>query len=122
MSKIKVNVWGRDFDLPVLYECREGQELLQHQKDAAKLFLESDALNDPTQVMKYVVTNNSEDVAGRTDNIFRFVIPRQIYVMRKEETNCVALICNYKFDPEHGLAIIYENGNITHIGAEDILG
>jgi hypothetical protein len=37
-----------------------------------------------------------------------------------DEKNICAIMCNFKFDMEHGMAIVFEGGKFKEIGAEDI--
>ena len=38
MNKIKMNIWGRDFDLPVMIKQFKGKEITDIQKDAVEKF------------------------------------------------------------------------------------
>lgn len=123
MSKNKINIWGRDFDLPILYECYDGQEVEPEQKEEAhRLLTTPGAFQDVTNVKNYIIKNNSKDVGTEIDNIFKYVIPTKLFVKRanKKHQNIVALLCNYRFDPEHGLAVLYKNGEVYKVGSQDI--
>ena len=54
------------------------------------------------------------------DNIFKYVMPKNIYVPRNLKKRVVAIMCNYKFDTEHGIAVVFENEQFKEIGAQDI--
>ena len=47
-------------------------------------------------------------------------MPKSIYVPRAEK-KIVAIICNYKFDIENGIAIVFENGTLKKIGPQEII-
>ena len=43
------------------------------------------------------------------------------FLYRNEEKRIVALMCNYKFDIENGIAIVFENEKLKDIGIQDII-
>ena len=118
MNKIKMNIWGRDFDLPVMIKQFKGI-----QKDAVEKFTScekvvNEAKND---VEKYVIKNGLKDMGmDSVDNIFKYVIPKTISVP-KAKKRVVAIMCNFKFDMEHGMAIVFEDEKIKKIGPQDIV-
>ena len=73
------------------------------------------------ELKKYCAENSDGIVEVQDiDNIFKYVVPAYVFVVRDEEHRTVALICYYKFDPEHGLAMLFENEELKEIGEEDI--
>ena len=63
--------------------------------------------------------NNSDRINGSIENIFKYVIPVSIYIERNKKKRVVSLLCNYRFDEEHGIAITYENEKLKNIGPQD---
>lgn len=123
MSKQSINIWDRSFSLAVCYECYPGEKVLDEQKEALELFLDSDkAIADSrTKVEKYILKNYADDVkASAIENIFRYVMPKSLYVPH-DTHRTVAILCNFKFDAEHGLAVVFEKGKLKEIGAQDII-
>lgn len=124
MSKEKITIWSRDFDMEVKYDCYTGEEVLQIQKDAIHSFLESRAAIDAAldQVKQYCLKNNKSDIGSdNIENIFKYVAPKYLYVVRNKEKHIVAIMCNYKFDPENGIAVVFENEKFSKIGMQDIV-
>lgn len=124
MNKIKLNIWGREFDLDIEYDCYSDEEILQIQKDAIRYFIsESTVISDAEcDVKKYCIMSNLKDIGlDYIDNIFKYVIPKYLYVKRDEDKRVVAIMCNYKFDIEHGIAIVFENERLTKIGKQEII-
>ena len=105
MSKI-VNVWGRDFELEIRYEASEGEDVLPAQTEALNHFFNSadEVLSDPDAVIKYCLSNNPKEITEPVNNIFKYVIPFAILIKRD---NNVVLLCDYKFDYENGIAIVF---------------
>lgn len=65
-------------------------------------------------IMKY---NGSEIAVDHIDNIFKYVMPKSVLVTRNDKEQCFAVMCNYKFDMEHGLAVVFENKKFKTVGA-----
>lgn len=124
MSKEKITIWNREFDMDVKYDCYSGEEVLQIQKDAIATFLKSGASIDAAldQVKQYCLKNNSAEIGSdNIENIFKYVAPKYLYVARNREKHVVAIMCNYKFDSENGIAVVFENEKFNKIGMQDII-
>lgn len=123
MSKQSINIWDRSFSLAVCYECYPGEKVLDEQKEALELFLDSDkAIADSrTKVEKYILKNYADEVkASAIENIFKYVMPKSLYVPYDNHLT-VAILCNFRFDAEHGLAVVFEKGKLKEIGTQDII-
>lgn len=123
MNKEKVNLWNRDLELYISYSCYPGEEVTEIQKNAAREFCEdssvaADALDD---LKKYVEkTSDTEVKASEIENIFKYVMPKSIFIPRAS-SKMVAIICNYKFDMENGIAVVFENEQFKEIGPQEII-
>lgn len=117
----KIAVWGREFELKVVFDVYTGEDVLNEQKEAMDAFLSvSDTLlSDDKEIKQYCVDNNKNEVGDSIENIFRYVIPTTLLIKRNTEKHVVALLCNYRFDEEHGLALVYENEKLVLIGSQD---
>lgn len=124
MSKCKINIWDRAFDLNVVYECYPGEEVLESQKEAFAM-LEDNAeeiADSLAAVIKYVQKNDGGQLAGvAIENIFKYVMPKSIFVPHTKKHRTVAIMCNYKFDMEHGIAVVFENGKFKKVGTQDVV-
>lgn len=118
-----MNLWGRDFSLPVYYECNSDQDVLDIQKGAKDALLASwDTVEDSKEAIEaYCLERDDDQIEGPITNIFRYVIPTSIVVLRSDDTRKAALMCNYRFDPEHGLAAVFENEKLTAVVPQDEL-
>jgi len=124
MSKLKINIWGRDFELPLIYKTYSDNEIKTLQKEAVELFLDNAESTETslTAVKEYVLaTASSQLTDNKIENIFKYVMPKSIYVPQNRSRRVVAIMCNYKFDMEHGMAVVFENGTFKTIGEEDIV-
>lgn len=124
MIKKKITIWGRKFDLRVTFDHYTGEEILKNQKDALKAFLKSErniAASLP-MVKKYCLSHNKRDIKeDEISNIFKYVKPKYLYIVRDENVHTVAIMCNYKFDEEHGIAVVFKNEKISKVGKQDII-
>lgn len=123
MSKINCKVWNRDFNLDVIYDVYKGESVTETQKIAFESFQKSadSLLSDSSKICSYCLKQNKEDIPnGVIENIFKYVIPQKIYICRSDKRK-VALLCAYKFDPEHGIAIVFENEKQVAIGQQDLV-
>lgn len=115
-------IWGREFELNIVLQNFPGEEVTSNQKkvvDALSTFDFETALNP---LKEYIMKYNSEDVGcPEISNIFKYVIPKGVLIPRENEKRVVALMCNYKFDMEHGLAIVFENEQFKTVGPQDII-
>lgn len=124
MSKCKMSIWERKFELPLMYECYAGEEVLESQKEAFAMLKDNakEVAGSLDQVKKYVKKTGAAQLAGdEIENIFKYVMPKSIFVPHSKKRRTVAIMCNYKFDMEHGIAVVFENGQFKKVGPQDIV-
>ena len=118
---LKITIWGRNFELKVIYDCYSGEAVLDEQEYALKAFINDRKLIESSkkEVEKYCLLQNKEEIGSdEIDNIFKYVMPECIFVKRDGR---VAIMCRYKFDAEHGIAVVFKNGKLNRIGSQDII-
>lgn len=118
---LNVNIWGRKIDLEVVYDCYAGEEVLPVQKDSLELFISKNMAGNDSKnaVENYCLENNQAEIgADKIENIFKYVMPESLFVKRDGR---IVIMCNYKFDPEHGIAVVFEDGIVTAVGHQDII-
>jgi len=124
ISSQTLPIWGRSLTLPVLYDCYAGESVTPEQINAIKhLFSHVDWIEKAKkQVELYCRESVDEDDENqKKDNIFSYVKPESIFVKRDKDYPRIALMCKYRYDPEHGLAVVFtKNGEIT-VGSQDII-
>ena len=123
MSNVKKTIWGRDFELKVDYDCFEGEEILPSQKAALDSFLAHwDVVDDSLSEVKgqCAKDSNGELSSSSIENIFKYVIPRSLFVVRSP-VGTTALMCDYRLDVEHGLAVVFKDGKLYKLGPQDIV-
>lgn len=114
-----LKIWNRDFILPVQFDVYKGEQILPVQEKALKEFLaHPQILQNPDMVWSYIEKQNPEEITVR-DNIFKYVIPKSVLVIRNTVRPEIALLCDYKFDPEHGIALHFLNNRLTEVCDQD---
>lgn len=124
MNKKKIVIWGRIFEIEVRFDCYAGEEVLDAQKEALELFLKSENnIKDSLETVKqYCLEQNGKDMGeSKVANIFKYVAPKYLYVVRSTEKHIVSIMCNYKFDQENGIAVVFENEKLSKIVRQDMI-
>lgn len=122
MIKYTMNIWGRKFELPVMIKQYDGEEITEIQKEAVEKFQHcEEVLNASKQsVEQYILENGLRDHnIYEVDNIFKYVMPKSFYVPNAEK-RVVVLFCDFKYDLENGIALIFEDEKLKKIGPEDL--
>lgn len=122
MNKKAITIWGREFELDLIYKTYSGEEPSICQYTAADELDSSVIDAAKEEVEKYIVKYNQQQLESKmVDNIFKYVIPKAIYVPQVEGHKIIAVMCYYKLDMEHGLAIVFEDNKLKKIGEEGIV-
>ena len=124
MSKCKITIWDTAFDLSVVYECYAGEEVLESQREAFAMLEdnEKEVADSLAAVKKYVQKTGAGQLKDDgIENIFKYVMPKSIFVPHTKKHRIAAIMCNYKFDMEHGIAVVFENGKLKKVGTQDIV-
>ena len=80
MIKYKLSIWGRNFELPLLYECYPDEEVIESQREAFAMFEANSAAVAASleHVKNYVETDEFARLNGdKIENIFKYVMPRR---------------------------------------------
>lgn len=120
MHKQIMKIWGRTLKLDVIFDCYEDETITELQKTALEAFVNSiDNVNIVLPIVeKYCIEDEAmED--ERIDNIFRYVAPTGIFIVRSNMYRKVALLCDYRFDVEHGLALVFVNEKFKEIVSQE---
>ena len=124
IKTVTIEIWERTFDLDIMSSFYESEHLSPDQEGAVNKFLANlkwieKAKTAVEKYCKFDVENDDENI--KKDNIFSYVKPKCIFVEADVEIPRVALLLHYRYDPEHGLAVVFDsNGNVT-VGIQDII-
>lgn len=121
---LNINLWGRNFSLRVEYDCYAGETISDEQRKAVQVFSSHREWLDKAkiEVEKYCKESVMADYENtKKDNPFSYIKPEFLFVHRDKKCPRVLLVCKYRYDIEHGLAIAFPiDGNIT-VGPQDII-
>jgi len=116
-------IWGREFTIPVDYNCYPGETLLSEQIDAIKTFLGKPEWLEQAKILveQFCKEQLMEDCENtKKDNIFSYIKPQGVFVKREKNPR-IALMCKYRYDIEHGLAIVFSSTGKITVGPQDII-
>ena len=69
---------------------------------------------------QYILENGLKDYnIHKVDNIFKYVMPKSFYVPDTEK-RVVVLFCDFKYDLENGIALVFEDEKLKEIIPEDL--
>lgn len=124
IDEIEITIWGRTFLLPVEYEVFEDDTITDKQIEAFAFFKEHlEWINKSKQNIELyckerVMSDNKND---KKDNIFSYVMPDYFFVEQNDKEPSVALMLNYRYDPEHGIAVVFMLNGEIKVGNQDII-
>lgn len=124
MTSLTREVWGRELDLRVSFEDLDDVGVGTDQWEAlGHIILKWDTINSSLPALQvYCREQTPSELDGLSDdNVFRYVMPKYLFVPRDVKNRTVALMCDYRFDPEHGIALVFENETLREIGPQDII-
>ena len=120
-----MNIWGRDFNLEIMFGNDDESNSKPVQREAWQAFLNCPQLIEESKVrvIDYCLKHYaSEFSTSKIDNIFKYVIPESIYIKNtRDNSHVVALVCAYKFDEDNGLAVIFKNETFDKVGTQNII-
>ena len=124
IESLEVSIWGRSFELPVEYDCYEDEEVTKAQIQAIKLFKSHTEWIEQSKsvVEDYCIKQvMSDDENAKKDNIFSYLKPECLFVKRDKENSRIAMMCKYRYDLEHGLAVVFSSDGEVTVGIQDII-
>ncbi len=124
MDKQTLTIWGREFELEINYECHSDEEIAPNQYEAFEHFVSNPEWIDKAKPLVEEYSKEkllSDETNTKKDNIFSYVIPEYVFVRRDSEHPLVALMCKYRYEPEHGMAIVFSDDGKIEIGIQDII-
>ena len=123
-KKINISIWGKEFLLPVRFDCYKGEEVTKQQIDAINLVIKNSNWIEKAKsaVEKYCKQAVDSDSANlKKDNVFSYAKPEYFYIKRDEEKEYsrVCLMIKYKYDLSHGLAVVFDNKGTAKVCTQD---
>lgn len=123
INQLDICIWGRDFSVPVDYNCYAGESLLPEQMDAINTFITHPAWLETAKssVEQYCRDQVMEDAENsKKENVFSYIKPQGFFVKREQKPR-IALMCKYRYDIEHGIAVVFDMDGSVTVGPQDII-
>lgn len=125
VKKEKINVWGRELELDIIVSCFSNEDITDSQRETYIWFKNN--INEifekaKLHLVQYCIQKNAVELAN-TDfsNMFKYVKPKSMLFSQDSAHNKkMAILFNYKFDKENGIAVIFQNGDVKKTGMQDI--
>lgn len=125
MNKVQeVSLWGRELKLSVVYDCYAGENILPVQREALQRILAHWDVVDGCKeaVIAYCETRDQERIREKKiENIFKYVVPQQLFIKRTENVHLVYLMCAYRFNEDDGIAVEFTEEQMTQVGSQNII-
>lgn len=124
IKTLAATIWGRQFSLPVEYDCYGNEEITEQQIEAMDTFAKQiDCIEKAKKPIEDYCKDDlmNDDENQKKENIFSYIKPECVFVKRDREHPRVALMCKYRYDPEHGLAIVFSHDGKIAVGEEGII-
>ncbi len=124
IKTLTLTIWDREFDLPIEYNCHKGMRPTKVQLDALRSFVSHTEWIEKSkaEVEAFCKEKVLEDEDNqKKDNIFSYIKPDYLLVKRDAEKPRIALMCKYRYEPEHGLAIVYSADGEIIVDIQDVI-
>lgn len=123
INNLNIEIWGRSYDLRVEYDCYDNETVTDAQLSAVKgLSAHPELISiSKEQVEDFCREQVQQDFENnKKDNVFSYIKPEYLFV-KHEKNPRVAVMCKYKYDIEHGIAIVFFSDGKIEVGTQDII-
>lgn len=125
INSLECTIWGREFFLPIDFDCFDDEEPYNAQKNSLEKFLANiQWISESKQLLENFCRDKvlEDDTNEKKDDIFSYIKPDYVFVKREKKNARVALMCKYRYDQEHGLALIFTyKGEVSVARQDDVL-
>lgn len=122
MNNLHITIWEREFDLELNFQNYPGEDVTDLQRQTIEAVSSVDFMRSRQSVEEFLIKKNPDFFqTGSVDNIFKYVMPKSILIQRDKNNRSFSIMCNYKFDMEHGLAVVFENEEYKAVGTQDLV-
>lgn len=123
INELNISIWERAFLLPIEYDCYDDEVVTDAQKSAVNILAIHPEWIASAKVQ--VECFCREEVLGdgennKKNNIFSYVKPEYLFVKHEDKPR-VAIMCKYRYDMEHGLAVVFSADGDISVGPQDII-
>lgn len=120
-----VNLWGKELTLAIDFDCDNEEDVLPVQRQALSEFLANfEVVNQSlAEVKRYCLDRDGVDIPDKSiPNIFEYVSPKSIFIKTlRNQIFGIALMCEYTFDEECGIAVVFKDGKLFEVGNQNAI-
>lgn len=125
VKKESLKIWGRELELDISVSCFSNEDITDSQREAYTWFknnIEEIFEKIKLSLVQYCIQKNALELSSADfSNMFKYVKPQNVVFSQDSAHNKrVAVLFNYKFDRENGIAVVFENGDVKKTGTQDI--
>lgn len=108
--KLKVDFDCLDNEVPSTMQLETLKRITENPKHISSVLPE---------VIEYCLQEPEMRGITHIDNILKYVKPRTLFIPQTNKGREVAILCDYMFDKEHGIAITFKNEIFSGIKSQD---
>lgn len=124
ITKANLVIWGKQFSMPVQYAGPAEPEASADLDQAIQAFIadSADITSKSILKLKAYIKGKAETIGSvAPENLFDSITPQMLLVTIDEGDALIALLCGFKFDPEHDIALIFRNNSLDEVGNQDLI-
>ena len=122
MNIIEMELWGRTVKLAITFDVFSNESILPIQQEAIEKIVADWPVVEATKqdVRDYCTALPFADPRfTEQHDIFDYITPKSIFAMRDAHHRSVALLCDCIYDPENGLAVIFQDEQYQKVVSQD---
>ena len=121
-DRIHIKMWDEIIQLDLEYDCYKGEEITDEQIKALGRFVSHPEWIDAAkECIEEYCKKCALEKGDVVMNVKDCIIPEAVFVKRESKCPRVAIMCKFRYDPEHGLAMVFNHEGTVSVGIQDII-
>jgi hypothetical protein len=125
IKSIDLVVWGTVSNLPIEFSSSVAPNYLSVAEESVRQFANnSSAITEGTRTaVESYIKKTAFAIGISTPGFLTDCVKPHMLLVRVDDDGCVsiALLCGFKYDPEHDIAIVFRNQELVEVGSQDIV-
>lgn len=119
---IHICFWNKIIQLPLEFDCYKGEEITEEQIKALGRFVaHPEWIRSSKNSVQEFCNKCALGKGEESRKVEECIIPEAVYVKRDDKCPRVAILCKFRYDLEHGLAMVFDYEGAVHVGIQDII-
>lgn len=125
MNEVTIPLWGRVFSMRVEFDHYDDDVIPAKMESALDTFLDhlQDVQNSQDKLKEYCIKQDADELVklfgkAEIEDVFDVVMPDCLFVLRPEGHRRIALMLDYRFDIDEGLALLFVDEKLKSIGTQ----